>query len=173
MRLSIADGLAEQTPSGADEERLLRVSSARTGPARAVARQRGDRARVQRHEPRLAELAAPDRQHPGLQIDIRVGQRECLRDAQTGAGDQAEQRLHDGAAQAARRPDADAAASSSAAISSSRKICGVTRPGMGPKIASSGTSVDGSNCCSQRMKGRSMSQRSGGRGAVAVPASWR
>jgi hypothetical protein len=48
------------------------------------------------------------------------------------------------------------AASTSAAISSSRKMCGVTRPGIGPKIDSSGTSVAGSNCCSQRVKGRSM-----------------
>ena len=58
------------------------------------------------------------------------------------------------------------AASSNASISSSRKMCGVSRPGTGPKVASSGTSVAGSNCCSQRVNG--LSRR---KARAAVPRS--
>ena len=55
---------------------------------------------VQRHLPRFAELGLVNGEHPTLEVNIFVTQRQRLGDTHAGAGDQTEQGLEDDAAQA-------------------------------------------------------------------------
>lgn len=60
---------------------------------------------MQRHQPGLAELALPDRQHAELEIDVGIDQRKRLGDPHPGARQQTEQRLHHRATRARWRTD--------------------------------------------------------------------
>jgi hypothetical protein len=106
MDLAVAQWQPAPSASGTDEERgLLRGRPARQVAHPAIPPQGLHRAGVHGHLARLAELGAVDAQHSGLEVDIQVAQRKRLADAQTRSGDQAEQRLEDGTAQAGRRAE--------------------------------------------------------------------
>ena len=59
--LAISDGMPQQLPAAGDEERQLGRGAHMAGAMISVALQCLDGARMQRHQPCLAELALPDR----------------------------------------------------------------------------------------------------------------
>jgi hypothetical protein len=83
VNLPVANGLAQQAPPTGDEDRQLGRAAHMPGSLRSVACQHLDGARVQRHQPRLAELALPDPQHAILQVHVGIEQPQCLGDCAT------------------------------------------------------------------------------------------
>jgi hypothetical protein len=101
--LPIAERPTETAAAGGDEERPFRIGRHVLRALKAVGTQGGDGTGMQRHQARLAELAAADSQDAEIEVDIGVDQGKGFGNAQARTGYQSEQGPHDRTAQ--RRPD--------------------------------------------------------------------
>ena len=102
--------LEDEAARGGPEQWRVSSGRAMTRPNRQVTLQRRHNGGVQWHVPGLAELRVPNRQDSLVEIQIAAVQMERFRQAQTGGGDQPEDRRVSGRpqsalrAQGARRP---------------------------------------------------------------------
>ena len=106
MHLTHAEWQTSSSTAGADEEwaifrwRPLSQVALQAIPAQAI-----HGAWVHGNLARLAELGPTDSQHPVLEINVAVAQRQRLANPQPRGGDQSKQRFVDGAAEPWLRPE--------------------------------------------------------------------
>ena len=97
--LTLAEWQTSSSTAGADEEwAIFRRRSLGQVALQAIPTQGTHGAWVHRNLARLAELGPTDGQHPVLEINVVVAQRQRLADPQPRGGDQSKQRFVDGAA---------------------------------------------------------------------------
>ena len=106
MHLTLAERQTSSSTARADEEwAILRRWPFGQVTQPAIAAQGIHGARVHGDLSRLAKPGPADGQHPVLEIDVAVAQRQRLADPQPGGGDQSKQRFVDGAAEPWLRPE--------------------------------------------------------------------
>ena len=93
--------LGDEAARRGQEQRRVSSGRAMTRPNRQVTLQRRHNGGVQGHVPGLAELRVPNRQDSLVEIQIAAVQMERFRQAQTGGGDQPEDRRVSGRPQSA------------------------------------------------------------------------
>ena len=93
--------LEDEAARGGPEQWRVSSGRAMTRPIRQVTLQRRHNGGVQWHVPGLAELRVPNRQDSLVEIQIAAVQMERFRQAQTGGGDQPEDRRVSGRPQSA------------------------------------------------------------------------
>ena len=93
--------LEDEAARGGPEQWRVSSGRAMTCPNRQVTLQRRHNGGVQGHVPGLAELRVPNRQDSLVEIQIAAVQMERFRQAQTGGGDQPEDRRVSGRPQSA------------------------------------------------------------------------
>src|ERR1700754_307818 len=99
MHLTLAEWQTSSSTASADEEWVIfRRRSLGQVALQAIPAQSIHGARVRRNLARLAELGSTDGQHPVLEINVAVAQRQRFPDPQTRGGDQSKQRFVDSAA---------------------------------------------------------------------------